>query len=161
MKLVRSPFIILILFYVDNMMFGAGNDNEQNPPRNYFGNYRNYDPMPNDSFYQATSSFRGDPMDFNDTNFNRTMSQSFGGGYNNQMDFKFGPPNPMMNQNRIHQNSFNNPFADPPRGQSFGSDYFSNVMNPNNMQFSGSMNNGMNNYYNYGQRRQNTFGHKR
>lgn len=104
--------------YGDNMMFGPGGGN--------------------DSFYQPSTSFRGDPLYFNEPNYNRNFAQPFGNGYSGQMDFKFGPPNPVSG--RTHQNSFNNPFADQPRGQSFGPDYLTNVMNPSNMPYSGSMN---------------------
>lgn len=143
---------------VENNVFSGNNGNETQPTRHYFSNYRNYDGMQNDSFYQGNSSFKNDIMDFNDSSFNRNYVQPFGNNYGG-MDFKFSSMNPMANPGRPHQNSFSNPFGDMSRGPSFGPDYPNNVMNPNSVQYSGSMNNPMN-YYPYPQRR-NTFGHKR
>lgn len=145
---------------VENNVFNSNNGNETQPTRHYFSNYRNYEGMPNDSFYQANASFKNDIMDFNDNSFNRNYVQPFGNNYGGGMEFKFSSMNPVANPPRPPQNTFGNPFGDMSKGPSFGPDYPNNVMNPNSMQYSGSMNNPMN-YYPYPQQRRNTFGHKR
>lgn len=158
---------------MDANMFGSTSGNEANPPRHYFSNYRNFDGMQNDSFYQGNLSFKND-MDFGDMNYGRGLGQSFGGNSNanangngngngnngngyQPMEFKFSPSNPPMGQSRQHQNSFNYGFGDQRGTQGYGSDYPTNVMNPNSMQYNSSHLNP--NYYHY---RRNTFNnHKR
>jgi hypothetical protein len=126
---------------MENMMFGQANA-EQNPPRHYFSNFRNYDIPQNDSFYQGNASFKGENMDFRESGLVRNYPQQLGNGYNNNnMEFKFSSTNaPPMNQHRAHQASFSNLGGDQTRFQSYGPDYPGNVMNPNSTQYSSSMN---------------------
>ena len=124
---------------------------------NYDGN------NPNESFGGTNFNFRDNAMmDFNENKFGGAQFQPQANNFSyNNSEFRNFPMNQVNSSNRMHQNSFNNPFDSFGRGQGFGQDYSSNVMNPNNSQYNDQMRTPyyMNN--DMGVRRNNSFGGKR
>ena len=135
--------------------FGGGNVNEINPQRPYFSTYKNMEGINNDGFLMPMSSFKSNDMDFIEGGYNRSFSSTFGPNNYPCYDFKFSQNN-YNNQARFHQNSFNNPFMDPSRADSFGPDFGQNPMNQGNNPYPGSMNPPMN-YFNYPPQKHNYF----
>ena len=135
--------------------FGGGNAGEMNPQRPYFSNYKNIEGISNEGFLMPMSSFKSNDMDFIEGGYNRSFNSTFGPSNFPWYDFKFSQNN-YNNPARFHQNSFNSPFLEPSRADSFGPDYVPNPINPNNVQYSGSMNPPMG-YFNYPPQKHNYF----